>query len=108
MRKKLKKGVMIGLGLATIAKESVEKKVKELEKQGKINKKEAKKFLNKVNKLARSKQGHIVRVVAKEADRAISTLAETAKKDLRKFEKRRVKTVKKKRITAKKKRKKKR
>jgi polyhydroxyalkanoate synthesis regulator phasin len=110
MRKKVKKGVMIGLGLAAITKDAVEKRVKKLQKQGKLNKKEARKFLNKVSKTAKTKQGRILKIVNKEVDKAFKAIKVAANKDLRKFEKRRSKKkkVKKKRRKVKNRRKKKR
>jgi polyhydroxyalkanoate synthesis regulator phasin len=48
MKDKLKKAMLIGLGVASVTKENAEKVAKDLMKKHKINEKEARKLVNKV------------------------------------------------------------
>ena len=71
----MKKGVLIGVGLAAYAQEHAEKLAKELMKKGKVTRAEGKKMVMKIKKEA-EKQGKRVSKVAETEVRRVLKLAE--------------------------------
>ncbi len=71
----MKKGVLIGVGLAAYAQEHAEKLAKELIKRGKINQKEGKKMVLKIKKEA-EKHGKTVSKLAETELRKVLQAAE--------------------------------
>ena len=71
----MKKGVLIGVGLAAYAQEYAEKLAKELIKKGKINQKEGRKIVSKIKKEA-EKHGKTVSKLAETELRKVLQTAE--------------------------------
>ena len=69
----MKKGVLIGVGLAAYAQEHAEKLAKELIKRGKINQKEGKKMVLKIKKEAEKHGKTVSRLAETELRKVLQT-----------------------------------
>ena len=86
MKSKFEKGFLIGLGLAALTREKATKIIKELEKKGEINKKEAKKLLTDFEKKVLQEHKTLHALIEKKTKFVISALGLATKKELRDLE----------------------
>jgi len=77
---KIKKGLMIGIGLASVAKREAKNILNILEKQGRLNKPKAKKLANSLLKKAMSKERKLQGILKKELTRDLNALKKRVKK----------------------------
>jgi len=77
---KIKKGILIGIGLAAVAKEQTKKVLKELEKKGLVNKPKAQRMAKELFRKAQAKERKIESMLKKELLRDLKSLKKKAKK----------------------------
>ncbi len=73
MKDKLRKAMLVGLGLAVVTKEKVSKLTNDLMKKGEMNEKEAKAFVNKVASEVDKNRAIIEMEIKKELDRLLKS-----------------------------------
>lgn len=73
MRDKLRKAMLVGLGIAVVTKEKVEKVTKELMKKGEMNEKDAKALVDRVAKEIDRNRVRIEKEVRKELGALLKT-----------------------------------
>ncbi len=73
MKDKLRKAMLVGLGLAVVTKEKVGKVTKDLMKKGEMNEKEAKAFVNKIAAEVDKNRVIVEREIMKELDRLLKS-----------------------------------
>lgn len=81
----LKELIYTGLGASVILKKKIEDEVKLLEKNGKLNKKDAKTFLESLEKKGREEDKKIKKHFKKLIKEVINDLDLVTKEDLKKF-----------------------
>ncbi|MBI4155315.1 hypothetical protein HY498_04485 [Candidatus Woesearchaeota archaeon] len=77
---KIKKGILIGIGLAAVAKEQTKKILKELEKKGIVNKPKAQRMAKDLFRKAQAKERKIENMLKKELTRDLNLLKKRVKK----------------------------
>lgn len=94
MRELVKRGLLLGLGAASITKVQAEKIVKELMRKNKVNVKEGRQLLGRISRAARQEQKRIANFAAQEIQRvakAVGTAPKaritSARKNLKKLDK---------------------
>ncbi len=73
MKDKLRKAMLVGLGLAVVTKEKVGKLTNDLMKKGEMNEKEAKAFVNKIASEVDKNRAIIEREIRKELDKLLKS-----------------------------------
>jgi len=96
MKKKLKKAVLFGMGVASLTKERIEKFVEELVEEGDISVEEGRKMVKEFAKNAEKQQKKISKNFKKRVDKALEKMPLATKKDLKKLERKMTKGKKKK------------
>jgi len=84
----LKKGILTGIGLASLTKEKIEKFGKELVKQGHLSAKEGKELIHYLEELSESEKGNMDLKIETVIIRILKTFDVARKEDVRKLEKR--------------------
>jgi polyhydroxyalkanoate synthesis regulator phasin len=77
---KLRKGLLIGIGIASVAKREAKKVLNALEKQGRLNKPKAKKLAKTLIKKALQKEKKLKDIVKRELIRDLKAFKKRAKK----------------------------
>ncbi len=77
---KIKKGLLIGIGLASVAKREAKKVLNGLEKQGRLNEPKAKKLAKSLLKKAITKERKLQTMLKKELVRDLNSLKRRVKK----------------------------
>ncbi len=77
---KIKKGILIGIGLASVVKREAKNILNQLEKQGRLNKPKAKKLAKQLLNKAITKEKKLREVVKKELIRDLKALKKKAKR----------------------------
>ena len=80
---KIKKGILIGIGLVSIVKKEAKKVLSELEKEGKLNRPKAEKLAKNLVKKALVKERKIQGVVKRELVRDLKSFKNRVKKVVR-------------------------
>ncbi len=91
VKKLAKRSALIGLGLASIARERAMQLAKQLERRGQMSAKGKKQLINKMSKLSLSHSRKIQNMMERELIRSATVLAKAAEKEARRI----AKTVKK-------------
>ena len=77
---KIKKGVLIGIGIASLVKKEAKKILNEIEKEGKINKPKAKKLAKNLIKKALTKEKRLQWIIKRELVRDLKSFKSRVKK----------------------------
>jgi len=83
----LKKGVLLGLGIAAITEKRFEKKLSRLMKEGEVSEKDARELLKSVMSAAKKQGTHIQSMMSKHAELAIKKSGLVSKSELEKLKK---------------------
>ena len=81
----VKKGALIGLGVASLTKEKAEQMAKELEKRGELSSKDTKKLIARLKGESTKQSSRLQKMVREEIAKAIRTLDEATHKEVRKL-----------------------
>lgn len=81
----LKNLVYAGIGAAVVMKEKVEEEVKKLEEEGKIKTKDAKSFLDSIEKKGKDEQNRVKEELKSTLKEVINELGLATKEDLQKM-----------------------
>ena len=79
----LKKGLMLGLGITAITKETIERTVKDLEKKGEVNTREGKKMVKDLLNKSKKQSEEIMKVVDDRVKKVLKTIPIATKNDLK-------------------------
>ena len=82
MKKHFHRGLLVGLGLASLAAKDAVKRVQALIAQGQITKAQGQQVLRDIKAFANKKETEIERLAIREARREIKTLRKVSKKHL--------------------------
>lgn len=88
MKDLLKKGLTLGLGLAIVSKEQVEKVVDDLVKKGEVSKEESKELIDELRQKGENGEQEIKRVVREQLEKVLKELNIPTKKEIERLQER--------------------
>lgn len=84
----LKKGILTGIGLASLTKEKIEQYGKELIEQGHLSEKEGKEIVHYLEEISEREKKNMESKIEATINRVLKTVEVARKEDIRKLEKR--------------------
>lgn len=84
----LKKGILLGIGIAALSKERAEKAANKLVKKGTITQRQAQQFVKTLMKIAEQQQKKAINLLDKDTRTSLRKIAKTSKKEAKALEKR--------------------
>ena len=84
----LKKGILLGLGIAELTRERAEKAAKNLVKKGTITQKQGRQFVKTITQIAEAQQKKAIEILDRDTKDSLKRLSKISKKAAKSLEKR--------------------
>ena len=86
MVSQIRKGILLGIGIATLSIEKAKKFVKDLQKDGEIGKKDAEKLLRELKEKSKQEKEKLLAVINKQTKKAVSSAGAASKEEVKRLE----------------------